>query len=1002
MANESATAGSGQLLGWNAAQSAISTLTHNINDFNKALTAATSALGGVSKSTKQQSSGGHGNTSFASALWNGSSNYGHGSPIGGGAQFTNTGSQGGGATNNGGRGGTTSGSGGSGGSQGGGGSNNGGHGGKTYGLKDTSQAVINWGQKKLPDQVQMQTTAYQAAQSSTQSWNTLRNQAFKNNFTAQSTTDAGLAYGTLAQSSGWSAGSSQFNSGWNYVTGTSGYTNPGMSQQARAQGVTALGSASAYNTMQSFGIQTIKGGKTQTPRQIATQLMNAMPGLKQVKTKADVAGTLDNQNSQFNKNLRSWGLDQNTQDLVKGEVKNMTLAQANGSSAAAYTSTANKLDSGTSSQISSAKDQLGKWGIGGTSAQTLETRSGTLRNQDVATNDSFTAGLDAATSALDKFSTALTGVLSATGLNSALGFGGGAGALIGGSLSSGLGAYAAGRGIAGAAGVLGRAGGAGGGAGALGGAVSLSRGALGKAGAFGLGAVAANSLGKAATSHIKDTGARAGANVLVDAGTGALTGAAVGSVVPVIGTGIGAAIGGLIGAGVGAYSAAQGDGNPGGASAASGGSGGTSSGSSSASPATGTQGAGKTAAAVIAIAMKYLGTPYKWGGSSPASGFDCSGLLQYSFKQIGVSIPRTSQEQQKIGTQVKLTEVRAGDLMFVGRPAHHVVMCLGNGKCIEAPHTGANVRVRTYSLGEFTSATRIVGSVGSTSAAVSTDSTAGSSSNQLSSMGGFGGDVGSYGSTEEVDAIAAGVTATQSGAIGSGVGASQATASASSTTAPTGAAPTGSLKTWIKSALGILKQDTKANESYVNTIAMHESGGNPKAVNRTDSNAKAGHPSEGIMQTIQSTFDAHSMSGHKDIWNPVDNIIAGVRYAEGRYGSLANAPGIKSLANGGAYVGYAVGSTNIPVDQTAQIHKGEMIIPAYQADAVRKALAGNTPLAGGLPGSKSATSPTLNFHSGAITVQVQGTMDQQSARDAAKQIMQAIAEDNRINTIAAG
>jgi SLT domain-containing protein len=256
---------------------------------------------------------------------------------------------------------------------------------------------------------------------------------------------------------------------------------------------------------------------------------------------------------------------------------------------------------------------------------------------------------------------------------------------------------------------------------------------------------------------------------------------------------------------------------------------------------------------------------------------------------------------------------------------------------------------------------------------------------------------------EEVDAIAAGVSGIGSANTNSGVGAGQgSTKTTDNGNNAVGSMPSGSLKNWIKSALGILHQDTSSNERYVNTIAMHESGGNPRAQNNTDSNAKAGHPSKGIMQTIDSTFSHYAMAGHKNIWNPVDNIIAGVRYADSRYGSLANVPGIKSLANGGAYKGYAVGSTNIDVDQTARIHKGEMIIPAHQAEAMRKALAGNTPLSGGVGLNTSGGAATLNFHSGAVVVQVQGAMDQTSARDAAKQFMTALAEDNRINLIAAG
>jgi WXG100 family type VII secretion target len=71
-----------------------------------------------------------------------------------------------------------------------------------------------------------------------------------------------------------------------------------------------------------------------------------------------------------------------------------------------------------------------------------------------------------------------------------------------------------------------------------------------------------------------------------------------------------------------------------------------------------------------------------------------------------------------------------------------------------------------------------------------------------------------------------------------------------------------------------------------------------------NSNAAAGHPSKGLMQTIDSTFNSYKLPGHDDIWNPVDNIIAGIRYSIARYGSVANVPGIQSMQHGGAYRGY--------------------------------------------------------------------------------------------------
>ena len=132
--------------------------------------------------------------------------------------------------------------------------------------------------------------------------------------------------------------------------------------------------------------------------------------------------------------------------------------------------------------------------------------------------------------------------------------------------------------------------------------------------------------------------------------------------------------------------------------------------------------------------------------------------------------------------------------------------------------------------------------------------------------------------------------------------------SSSTSGGPPGAQPTGNVKQWIEQAKQVLQKDgvdvSKISDADLNLIIQKESGGNPHAQNNTDSNAKAGHPSKGLMQTIDSTFSGNAAAGHKDIWNPVDNIVAGVKYAIKRYGSIANVPGVKAVHNGGAYVGY--------------------------------------------------------------------------------------------------
>lgn len=106
----------------------------------------------------------------------------------------------------------------------------------------------------------------------------------------------------------------------------------------------------------------------------------------------------------------------------------------------------------------------------------------------------------------------------------------------------------------------------------------------------------------------------------------------------------------------------------------------------------------------VNIAAKQLGIPYRWGGES-TKGFDCSGLLQYAWSRAGVRIPRTTYDQFKAGTPVPPKQLEPGDAVFFkGSDSKtvngevlpgHVGIYIGGGKFIEAPHTGANVRIST-------------------------------------------------------------------------------------------------------------------------------------------------------------------------------------------------------------------------------------------------------------------------------------------------------------------
>lgn len=125
---------------------------------------------------------------------------------------------------------------------------------------------------------------------------------------------------------------------------------------------------------------------------------------------------------------------------------------------------------------------------------------------------------------------------------------------------------------------------------------------------------------------------------------------------------------------------------------------------------------------------------------------------------------------------------------------------------------------------------------------------------------------------------------------------------------PPSTTPPGNVQQWILEAIKILQANgipvTEADINKIWTIIEKESGGNPNAINNWDSNAAKGTPSKGLMQCIDPTFNAHKLPGHDDIYNPVDNIIAGVRYTFSRYGGFDGHPGLKSMAGGGGYQGY--------------------------------------------------------------------------------------------------
>ncbi|MGI8752421.1 MAG: NlpC/P60 family protein [Acidimicrobiales bacterium] len=253
---------------------------------------------------------------------------------------------------------------------------------------------------------------------------------------------------------------------------------------------------------------------------------------------------------------------------------------------------------------------------------------------------------------------------------------------------------------------------------------------------------------------------------------------------------------------------------------------------------------------LIADAKGWLGVPYVYGGTS-RSGVDCSGFTEAVYSQMGIQIGRDTADQlrsgQVVGTDgnwaadVKL--LQPGDLIFYGQP--------GAG--------GPNAHVVMYiGNGQVIQAPYTGQNV------------------QISQL--F--------SSASADEPFLGVRRYLPSA-----------------PMPDPTSVPGTVTTWINQAIAATGVPASWAPGLA-IIAQHESSDNPLAVNNTDSNALAGHPSEGLCQVIQPTFDQYALSSHTNILNPVDNTIAAIRYIQARYGTIDNVPGVAAVLSGGAYVGY--------------------------------------------------------------------------------------------------
>lgn len=335
---------------------------------------------------------------------------------------------------------------------------------------------------------------------------------------------------------------------------------------------------------------------------------------------------------------------------------------------------------------------------------------------------------------------------------------------------------------------------------------------------------------------------------------------------------------------------------------------------------------GASSSALVNAMMKYGATnKYVYGAEGP-SAFDCSGLVEYTLKKLGISFPRTSGEQYKASKHV--SNPKPGDLVFFGLGgSEHVGVYTGNGEFYSAENEkdGMGIsKVHGGGYGSFAGYGRVPGLSDSTSSDKSSKSSGllGTIKKQVGS--GFWKFI-----SKLADEFGDGGSSNPGG---SGV------------------------QRWKPDVIKALKKNGfEASASQVSAwmkVIARESNGDPSVVNNWDPNAKAGHPSMGLVQTIRPTFEAYKFPGHNNILNGYDDLLAGIHYMKAKYGSgpsaFARVSGPEGYENGGII------NTNQLIE-VAEHNKPEMVLPLTNKSRANQLIAQASQVVNGNNGSQIAT-----------------------------------------------
>ncbi|GJI52825.1 C40 family peptidase [Lactiplantibacillus plantarum] len=382
---------------------------------------------------------------------------------------------------------------------------------------------------------------------------------------------------------------------------------------------------------------------------------------------------------------------------------------------------------------------------------------------------------------------------------------------------------------------------------------------------------------------------------------------------------------------------------------------------------------GASSSTLVNAMEKYGATnKYVYGAEGP-SAFDCSGLVEYTLKKLGISFPRTSGEQYRASKHV--SNPKPGDLVFFGPGgSEHVGVYTGNGEFYSAENEkdGMGIsKVHGGGYGTFAGYGRVPGLSDSTSSDKSSKSSGllGTIKKQVGS--GFWKFI-----SKLADEFGDGGSSNPGG---SGV------------------------QRWKPDVIKALKKNGfEASASQVSAwmkVIARESNGDPTVVNNWDSNAKMGIPSMGLVQTIRPTFEAYKFPGHNNILNGYDDLLAGIHYMKAKYGSgpsaFARVSGPEGYENGGII------NTNQLIE-VAEHNKPEMVLPLTNKSRANQLIAQASQVVNGNNSTQvaSTNSESIEKLDKLISLMsaILGNMGSVQAVIAKSDVVNAVKSDNKTNS----